>query len=195
MPMTKRQENIITGILVGDGHLEKNGRFVRLKVDQALRHSDYVNWLYGELKNLVPSKPVIIEENDKRTHRVYRRLHFATYSNAEFEKWRDVFYVDKRKIVPPQIKSILNSAISLAIWLMDDGYKRNDCAAIRLNTDAFNYGEQQMLVECLHDNFKIKGQIHKKGKWYNIYIPKGEARKFCVLVKPYILPSFRHKLL
>ena len=195
MPMTNRQEAIITGVLLGDGHLEKNGRYVRLKVDQALSHSDYINWLYNELKNLVPSPPVIIEENDKRTNKVYKRLHFSTYSNAEFKKWLDSFYVDRRKIIPSKINSILKSAISLAIWLMDDGYKRNDCAAIRLNTDAFTYDEQQMLIECLRENFKINSQIHKKGKWYNIYIPKGEAKKFSFLVDPYILPSFKHKLL
>jgi hypothetical protein len=195
MPMTNRQKAIIIGLLLGDGHLEQNGRFVRLKVDQALKHSDYVNWLYNELKGLVPAHPVIIRENDKRTHKIYARMHFSTYSNVEFKKWRNDFYVDRKKIVPPKIKNILNSVISLAIWLMDDGYKRNDCAAIRLNTDAFNYNEQQLLVDCLHQNFQIKSQIHKKGKWYNIYIPKGEANKFCQLAKPYILPSFKHKLL
>jgi hypothetical protein len=195
MPITNRQEAIITGLLLGDGHLEKNGRYVRLKVDQALNHSDYVNWLYNELKNLVPSRPVIIKENDKRTRKVYKRLHFSTYSNAEFNKWRNDFYIDKKKIIPPRIRDVLNSAISLAIWLMDDGYKRNDCAAIRLSTDAFSYDEQLILIQCLEINFKIKSQIHKKGKWYNIYIPKGEANKFCALVEPYILPSFRHKLL
>ncbi len=195
MPITNRQEAIIIGLLLGDGHLEKNGRYVRLKVDQALNHSDYVNWLYNELNPFVPSQPVIIEENDKRTHKVYRRLHFSTYSKAEFKKWWNIFYVERRKVVPLNIESILKSEISLAIWLMDDGYKRNDCAAIRLNTDAFTYNEQQILVRCLAKNFKIKSQIHKKGKWYNIYIPKGEATNFCALVKPYILPSFKHKLL
>jgi hypothetical protein len=195
MPMTNRQEAIITGLLLGDGHLEKNGRYVRLKVDQALKHSDYVNWLYNELKNLVPARPVIIEENDKRTRKLYRRLHFATYSNAELKKWRDAFYVNRRKVIPSKIRSILKSKISLAIWLMDDGYKRNDCAAIRLNTDAFKFSEQQGLIKCLQKNFKIKSHLHKKGKWFNIYIPKGEAKEFSRLVEPYILPSFRHKLL
>lgn len=193
--MTNRQNEIVTGLLLGDRHLETNGRYVRLKVDQALNHIDYVNWLYNELKDLVPSQPVIIEEKDKRTLKIYRRLHFFTYSNAEFQEWQDYFYSDRKKVVPKTIQTKLNSAISLAIWLMDDGYKRNDCAAIRLNTDAFSYNEQLLLIECLRGNFKIKSQVHKKGKWYNIYIPKGEAAKFCSLVEPYILPRFRHKLL
>lgn len=193
--MTDCQRDIILGLLLGDGHLEKNGHYVRLKVDQALNHIDYINWLYEELKNLVPSKPIIIKEKDKRTNRVYRWLHLSTYSNLEFKKWWEVFYVNKKKTIPPNIEDMLKSEISLAIWFMDDGYKRDDCAAIRLNTDAFGYEEQNILIHCLEKNFRIKSHLHKKGKWLNIYIPKDEAKNFCELVKPYIVPSFRYKLL
>ena len=195
MSITNRQKDILLGLLLGDGHLEKNGSYVRLRVDQKLDHGNYVKWLYGELANLVPSKPRIIREKDKRTGKVYSRLHFSTYSTSELNKWRDIFYCNRRKIIPPNIESMLKSKVSLAIWFMDDGYKRNDCAAIRLNTDAFNCDEQIILIQCLRKNFKIKSHLHKKGKWFNIYIPKDEADKFCNIVKPYILPSFRYKLL
>ena len=195
MSITIRQRNIILGLMLGDGHLEKNGRFARLRIDQNLKHKDYINWLYQELKNIVPSKPRIIQEKDRRTLNVYTRLHFSTYSNAQLYKWRNIFYVNNRKIVPLNIGEMLNHKISLAVWFMDDGYKRNDCAAVRLNTDAFSHFEQELLVQCLEKNFKIKARIHKKGSWFNIYIPKDEANKFCRLVKPYILPSFRYKLL
>ncbi len=195
MSISIRQRNIILGLILGDGHLENNGRFARLRIDQSLKHKDYVNWLYNELRGMVPSKPRIIQEKDKRTLKVYTRLHFSTYSNARFYKWRRVFYCYNRKIVPSGIMNMLNNKISLAVWFMDDGYKRNDCAAVRLNTDAFTYSEQELLIRCLEKNFKIKARIHKKGKWFNIYIPKDEADKFCRLVKPYILPSFRYKLL
>ncbi len=195
MLITKRQEDIIVGLLLGDGHLEKNGRYVRLRIDQGLSHKDYIEWLYGELINLVPSWPRIIREMDKRAKKVYSRLHFSTYSSIEFMRWWKIFYFEKRKIIPPEIGDMLKSNLSVAIWLMDDGYKRNDCAAIRLNTDAFNLSEQRLLIQCLWENFKIKSHLHKKGKWFNIYIPKREAEKFNVYVKPYVLPSFKHKLL
>lgn len=195
MSITNRQRDIILGLLLGDGHLEKNGNNVRLRIDQAVVHSDYVVWLYRELKNLATAKPRIIAQKDNRTNKIYRRLHFSTYSNVEFNAWWKMFYPKREKIIPSTIGNMLNSELSLAIWLMDDGYKRNDCAAIRLNTDAFSYDGQQRLIRCLQTNFKIMAHLHKKGKWFNIYIPKGEAKKFCMLVKPYILQSFRHKLL
>jgi hypothetical protein len=195
MLITNRQNNIILGLLLGDGHLEKNGNYVRLKIDQKLDHKDYILWLYNQMVDLVPSRPRIIEERDKRTKKVYTRLHFSTYSNRIFVKWWRLFYGNQRKVIPPNIADMLKSRLSLAIWLMDDGYKRNDCAAIRLNTDAFSYDEQQLLIKCLEKNFKIKSHLHKKGKWFNIYIPKGQAKKFSLLVEPLILPSFKHKLL
>ena len=93
MSISIRQRNIILGLILGDGHLENNGRFARLRIDQSLKHKDYVNWLYNELRGMVPSKPRIIQEKDKRTLKVYTRLHFSTYSNARFYKWRRVFYL------------------------------------------------------------------------------------------------------
>lgn len=193
--MTSRQRNILVGLLLGDGHLEQNGRYVRLKVDQACRHADYINWLYGELKDLVPRCPILIRQKDGRTGKIYERLHFATYSMCALTKWREAFYRQGKKIVPSNIGKLLKSGISLAVWLMDDGYKRNDCAAIRLNTDCFSLEENRRLRGCLGKNFKINSHIHRKGAWFNIYIPKGEAEKFSMLVKPYIAPSFRHKIL
>ena len=193
--MTDRQRNIVLGLLLGDGHLEKNGKSVRLRIDQGLSHVDYARWLHNELVDFIPSKPRIVKQRDKRTKKVYARLHFSTYSCDEFKGWRDIFYEDRKKVIPANIADMLKSDISLAVWLMDDGYKRNDCAAIRLNTDAFSFDEQVKLAQCLQKNFKIKSHIHKKGKWFNIYLPKGEAKKFCGLIKPYILPSFRYKLL
>ena len=193
--MTNRQRNIALGLVLGDGHLEKNGKAVRLRIDQGLSHEDYVRWLHNELVNLIPSKPRIIRQRDKRTKKVYSRLHFSTYSCDEFKDWWNIFYEDRRKLIPSNIAEMLKSNISLAIWFMDDGYKRNDCAAVRLNTDAFNINEQLILIQCLGKNFKIMARLHKKGKWFNIYLPKGEAKKFCDLIKPYILPSFRYKLL
>jgi len=182
-------------LLLGDGHLEKNGRYARLRIDQNLKHSDYVNWLHSELADLASSKPRVVNEKDKRTNKTYSRLHFSTYSNEQILKWWQIFYENRRKIVPSNMEDMLKSPVSLAIWLMDDGYKRNDCAAIRMNTDSFNYDEQLMLIRCLWKNFKIKSHLHKKGKWFNIYLPTEEAKKFCQQVNHYILPSFKHKLL
>ena len=77
---------------------------------------------------------------------------------------------------------------------MDDGYKRNDCNAIRINTDLFQLNEQKLLVDCLKSNFWIDSVIHKKGKTYNIYVPVKSSKRFCEIIKPYILDSLLYKV-
>ena len=77
---------------------------------------------------------------------------------------------------------------------MDDGYKRNDCNALRLGTDSFTKNEQVLLQSVLRNNFGIETSLHKKGKYWNIYIPQKESKKFIDVVKPYIIPEFTYKI-
>ena len=182
--LSKQQKEVLVGTILGDGHLEQNGKGVRLRVDHGMSQKDYVLWKYKVFQNFVPSKPRIISEYHKKEQKHYERLHFSTYSNGVFQEWRDLFYRNKIKIVPQNIKELLVSPVSLAVWMMDDGYKRNDCNALRLNTDLFSYDEQELLTNCLQENFGIEATIHKKGKTFNIYIPERSSRKFCELVRP-----------
>jgi len=80
---------------------------------------------------------------------------------------------------------------------MDDGYKRNDCNALRINTDSFNLKEQRLLLQCLKRNFRINAKLHRKGEFWNIYIPSSnsEARKFCKIVKHILFPKWNTKFL
>ena len=194
MLLTQEQKDILVGTILGDGHLEQNGKGVRLKVDHGMTQQDYVLWKYKIFKNFVPSEPRIIYSFHKKMQKNYERLHFATYSNIIFREWRDLFYRNKIKIIPQNINEILVSPMSLAVWMMDDGYKRNDCNALRINTDLFSLGEQELLVDCLKENFGISTTIHKKGKTFNIYVPEKSSRNFCNLIRPYIIDSLLYKV-
>ena len=77
---------------------------------------------------------------------------------------------------------------------MDDGYKRNDCNAFRISTDSFTYHENKLLVKALKQNFGLDCTIHKKGKYWNIYIPRKSAYEFKDLVSPYIVPTLCYKI-
>ena len=48
----------------------------------------------------------------------------------------------------------------------------------RLNTDAFSFAEQQLLQSAIERNFGIQTKLHRKGKYWNIYIPETSAFKF-----------------
>ena len=194
MLLNTEQKEILIGTILGDGHLEQNGKGVRLRVDHGIKQKDYVVWKYERFRNLSPSEPRIIKAFHKKEMKTYERFHFSTYSNGVFQEWRDLFYKDRIKIIPENIKEIFTSPLSLAVWMMDDGYKRNDCNALRLNTDLFQYEEQKILVDCLKENFDVDSTIHKKGNTYNIYIPERASKKFCEIIKPYFINSLLYKV-
>ena len=102
--------------------------------------------------------------------------------------------MNSKKIIPDTICELLKSPLSLAVWFMDDGYKRNDCNAFRLGTDSFTLEEQKLLQNVLEKNFGIETKVHKKGRYWNIYIPERESKKFVRIIKPYIIPKLKYKI-
>ncbi|MEA3463664.1 MAG: LAGLIDADG endonuclease [Patescibacteria group bacterium] len=194
MQLSSKQKNILIGTLLGDAHLEKNGHNVRLRIDHTEKQKEYLKWKYLEFSNFTLSSPRLIRTIDRRTNTLYKRWHFSTNSIDLFNPYRKLFYKNKIKIIPKNIIKLLNSPLSLAVWHMDDGYKRNDCNALRLSTDSFKLEEQKMLQKCLKENFNIKSTLHKKGNSWNIYIPSLEATKFCRIIKPYIISGMEYKI-
>ena len=77
---------------------------------------------------------------------------------------------------------------------MDDGGRRNDCYGLFLNTLSFNKPEHERLRKCLRNNFSLDSRLHWVSDGYRIYIPSKEAKHFCELVHPFIIPSMRYKL-
>lgn len=196
MSLSNLQRQVLLGTLLGDAHLERNGRFVRLKIDHSIKQQDYVWWKYDILKNIVPKPPVIIDVYDQRTKKVYQHCRFATKTLQALEEFYDLFYLNKKKILPLNIKQLLVSPLSLAVWYMDDGACRTDCNALRLHTNSFDLSEQKVLQQVFLENFNIKTNIHKAGgNTYVLYVPSKQAKIFCNLVSSFMLPSMKGKLL
>jgi hypothetical protein len=191
----KQKAIIIIGTLLGDGCLECNGKSVRLRLEHGVSQEQYLLWKYNEFKKVAtPSSPMKVHAYHKVHQKFYDSLRMYTFSNESFKLYWDVFYQNGRKIVPKNILKLLTEPISLAVWFMDDGYKRNDCNAFRLNTDSFLKQEQLQLIEVLKKNFNIESTLHKKGKHWNIYIPQRSSKRFVEIVKPYIIPSLEYKI-
>jgi hypothetical protein len=193
MILTKQQKEIIIGSILGDGCLEKNGNHTRLRIEHSDNQKKYLDWKCQRLGNFA-TKPRKAKSYHYSAEKYYERWHFSTLSKPVFDIYWQVFYQQGKKIIPKTINNLLTSPLSLAVWFMDDGYKRNDCNALRINTDSFSESEQESLQKCLDDNYGIKSNLHKKAKTWNIYIPQSSAEKFCGIVKPYILPSLKYKI-
>ena len=191
--LSKRQTAIIVGSLLGDGCLEKRERGVRLRLDHGSRQKAYLFWKHKELQN-ISGKVLKVNYYHKVHNKSYENYRFSTFSNELLNIYWHTFYANGKKIVPPDINMLLNDPLALAIWFMDDGYKRNDCNALRLNTDSFSFDENVLLQEALKTNFGIETAIHKKGRYWNLYIPERYAKAFVDLVQPFIHKTLDYKI-
>ncbi len=109
--------------------------------------------------------------------------------------YKKLFYKNGKKIIPSNINQLLDDELILAVWFMDDGYNRKDCRGLHLNTQSYSIGEQEILQECLRENFNLQVNIHKQSGKYKLYIPSRESKKFCNLIAQYVISSMRYKLL
>ena len=192
--LSSREKKIILGTILGDGHLAMLKTDARLEVAHSPKQKDYVLWKYKELPNIVGAEPHKVLIDNAQYHKTYTLWRFSSRIHPEISHFRNMFYKRKKKIVPKNIGQFLTSPLSLAVWFMDDGGRRNDCYGLFLNTLSFTRSEHSILMKVLKENFSLETRIHWVQDGYRIYIPSKEAKKFCTLVYPYILPSMRYKL-
>lgn len=199
---TLRQQSIVTGLLLGDGYLYKNGR---LQVEQSMKKEQYLKWLYSELSNLSGILRLKVERKHPKTGvssfscRFYTQKCFTNLESLFYSKPSRLSSLKKRrKIVPNQIEELLNP-IALAVWFMDDGGKaQNTVRAFYINATSFNDSERILLQKALKTVFGLKINIQKAGgnNQYNFYIPAAEYEKFYQLVLPTVslIPEMGYKL-
>ncbi len=192
LKLSKRQREIIVGLLLGDGHLEtaNNGRTFRLKVDHCLEQSAYTWWLYRQFQEWIRSKPKIKYKKENSD-----MIGFTTYSHSAFRFYAQQFYCGKQKRVPPLIKKLITPQ-SLAVWFMDDGsLKSNRHASVVIHSMAFCKSDLEHLQKALYEKFNIETTLHsQKKKHWRIYIPSRSVMQFRDVVGPYILPDMKYKL-
>ena len=193
--LTQRQQDILIGTLLGDGCLEMTGINVRLKVDHNIRQRQLTDWVFEEFRRESSKEPYFLNQYDRRTKKFYNHYRFSTLAQPVFNKFYKLFYPQKRKIVPENIIDILINPLSLAVWYMDDGFRRRDCNSLYLCTSAYTDREHLLLLKVLKTNFNIDARVHYAAGNARIYIPASSAKQFCNLVKDYVLKDLTYKLL
>ena len=192
--LTEREFGVLIGTILGNAYVERYQNNARIQILHSLKQKDLVNWKYLELARFVRAKPRQTEFSDPRYEKKYFQWRFQTRRFPEFMKLADIFYKGRKKIVPDNIEDLLKHPISLAVWYMDDGGRRKDCHGMFLNTLSFRLNEQRKLKDCLLHNFGINTRIHWITDGYRLYIPQSDAKKFCQIISPYIIPSLVYKL-
>ena len=195
--LTDVQKDILVGTLLGDASLELYGRSInaRLRFDQTFpNHASYLMNLYSNFYNLAGAGPkVYIRKPDVRTNKVYSSLQFKTLAYPCLNYFYNLFYKDKKKIIPSNISDWL-TARALAYWICDDG-SLNSYNQTILCTLAYSYEDLIKLSEALSLNFKLRTRLTKfKSDQWGIVIPVKQEVYLRDIVLPYMHYSMLYKI-
>jgi len=194
--LTQKCREIIVGAILGDACLERNGKNVRLRIDHGHKQQALVEWKHQQLADVHPSLPRRVEVHDARTNRVYVHYRFVSATIEELNPFFDVFYgTDGVKRIPMNIATYLISALSIAVWYMDDGGRRGDCRSGYFNTQGYQTPEVELLRDCLLKNFSLPTTLHFAASRPRIYVAAAHFERFCDLIRNDVIPDMRYKLL
>ena len=191
--INKRQQQIIIGKLLGDGHLETaNGRTYRLKIEHSIKQKEYVDWLHQELYQLASNEPKT--KASARGFMLYYKCWFNTSYSGNFRFYAQQFYEGRKKVIPVLIRRWL-TPLSLAVWFMDDGsIKSKECQAKLLNTQSYNHANIVRLQAALKLNFGFVTTVRQQKDGMQIYVPANQVARLRAVIGPYVIPSMRYKL-
>ena len=194
--LTRLQQEVLTGCLLGDAYLErvKPTHNARLIFDQSFPgHAYYLMMLYGIFYDLSSRNPKVnIRKPDKRTGNVYSSIAFKTVTLPCLNAWHSKFYQNGAKVVPTDIAELL-TARALAYFIMDDGGK-GSYGEMNLHTRSFTLTEVKLLQSALAANFQLRTRLieKKRGQWI-IVIPIKQVRSLRSIVLPYMHTSMLYK--
>ncbi|KKR37726.1 MAG: LAGLIDADG homing endonuclease [Parcubacteria group bacterium GW2011_GWF2_40_10] len=184
--LTKLERSIIIGSLLGDGYVRimpgRSDAF--LEINHSIKAKDYVDYKFKKLKRICESAPKERVSGDNR-----RACRFFTKQHKDLTNLYYMFYKNGRKIIP---KDIDIDPISIAIWYMDDGSKCRD-GDIYLNTQQFSLNDQKILLNCLR-KLGINARLNRDKKYHRIRILKESIKGFMDIIKPFVAPSMKYKL-
>lgn len=198
MKLTRRQEAILLGTILGDGFLQKTGsKNARLRLEHGAGQKEYLLWKGRQFPRFFLGKPAHLKRIHPKTKKVYEYWRWQSNSTPVFGKWRDLFYPDGKKRIPEELGQMLKSEISLAVWYMDDGYfyckGSNCCSYIYLGR--VSEKEAEISASAIFTNFKIRPKVYdKKKKGYALFFSVPETKKMHDLIRSHILPEFEYKL-
>jgi len=195
--MNKIQKETLTGLMLGDGFLEKhkNGLNANLKITRAFKDKKYLLSNANVFAEYNP-KCVDFEYFDKRTNKTYYRSVLRTSVHPDFTKLHNIWYPNGKKIVP---NNIVLTPKTLAIWFADDGsvYINSGHYQAKLATHGFSFAE----VNFLHDKLKSLGldptiyeeKSGKKQAWFIMFANKHKVKSFVKIIDPVFPESMSRK--
>lgn len=150
--LNKTQNDLLIGSLLGDAWLGRNAtsKHVHLKIERSFEDIEYLKYEFDILKPLCKSGVKDYSRKDGG-----RSCYFISRSYEVLDVYHQVWYKDKIKIVPSNIKL---TPLVIAIWLADDGnmcvhHKKQGLLRTTFATNGFTLDEVEFLSDLLSKKY------------------------------------------
>jgi len=194
-------DEIITGIILGDGNMRMNGKHALLSVQQ--KNKEFVNhlWFICNRHGIVANPVKEMVRSDKRFHKttiiyVFQTLTLPYLTNL-YKQWYRKLGKGTIKMIPVDIGRTL-SPLAIAYWIAGDGAFDKSRSRVILCTDSFTKDECSLLQDVLLEKYNIETYLKLNGvksrDQYRIVIPKRELEKFQTLVVAHLHPSMYYRV-
>uniref|UniRef100_UPI0030E2DC9C LAGLIDADG endonuclease n=1 Tax=Daedaleopsis nitida TaxID=1140402 RepID=UPI0030E2DC9C len=182
--------SMLIGLLISDAWLDinKSGN-TRFFFKQSIEKSEFVIFVFTKLSHYCSSYPTITTA--RILNREFKGLCFHTRSYPCLTQFYNMFYVNRKKIVPLDLYEIINYEL-LAYWIMGDGSKSGN--AIILQTQSFTVKECVFIISILIHKFNLNCSLHMQRNQPTIYISSKSIKKIKSKLYPYFLSSMYYKL-
>jgi recombination protein RecA len=199
--LSRHQEQLVLGSLMGDGNLSPNRRGrsgTRLRLGRGAAQAAYLDWKVSLLGNL----------GCARTTNAKGAV-FADFTPLPelAEVHEAVYFGDGKKHLSWDYLKEL-TPFALAVWYMDDGgftvrskgvqeRTQGGTGRIEICVEAMSPGSRDRLVQYLRDTHGLDVKLGASGarRVSVLQFTTSASEKFQQLVAPYVHPSMEHKLL
>jgi recombination protein RecA len=191
------QWEVVLGGLMGDGALSptRSGHGARFRWGHGAKQVAYGDWKASLFANVGVS----------RTTNFDGAVFHDVQPLPELAELRRAVYVDGKKVLSYDYLKRL-TALSLAIWYMDDGSFQLRAKGLQARTaggsgrseiciEAMEETTRMRLLDYLADTWGIRAKLIDRAGKAVLQFPKDETAKFHALIAPFVHPSMEYKLL
>lgn len=187
---------MLLGTVLGDGFLQKTGtRNARLRLEHGNDQKEYLVWKTQFFPRLFQGTPTYLERVHPKTHRTYRYWRHQSSTTPELGEWRALWYPDGKKRIPETLPLLLDNALALAVWYMDDGYYFARDKVSYLYLGRVTAKEAAIAQRAIKQNFAVQATVlDKKQKGFALYFSPQETIQLHNRMRKHVIPLFAYKL-
>ncbi len=194
-------KSAIIGMVLGDSHLELNGRKINpiIRTEHKESVKEYTDWKAQILNNLCETKSTLYHYKNGKgfVKEAYTVSKLVSKSHPLFKKiWLRFYYQNRRTIDKHLINSL--TPLGISIWYMDDGSLKYKCKnkelketslkswEVVLATHCFSKVEQEALANLLYKKYGIIFKLQKQNQYWFLALTAKSQSKFWDIVAPYV---------